>query len=185
MFTRFFGRRHLANQAIVEALYAEIVAAARQPALYTRCLTPDTPLGRFEMVGLHAFLVLERLAGEPGAASDVAQDLTDRFFADLEDSLRELGIGDAGVPKRMKKLARMFFGRTLAYRKALENGDRTMLADALARNVRPGAARDAAALSLADYVMETERILAAQAAAALLAGRLAFAEAAAAGERAA
>lgn len=185
MFKRFLGRQHLANQAIVDALYAEIVAAARQPALYTRCLTPDTPLGRFEMIGLHAFLVLERLGRETGAASDVAQELTDRFFADLEDALRELGIGDAGVPKRMKKLARMFFGRTLAYRKALEDGDGLMLAEALARNVRPGTARDEAAVALAAYVMESERMLAGQPAAALLAGSVVFADAATSGEGAA
>ena len=101
----------------------QIVAAARQPVFYADWDVPDTPLGRFEMMSLHMFLVLHRLRGETGAAREVAQDLTDAFFADVDHSMRELGIGDVGVPKRMKKLARMFYGRAAAYGDAVERGD--------------------------------------------------------------
>lgn len=177
MFTRLFARRS-ANEAIVEALYSQIVAAARQPALYLDARAPDTPLGRYEMIALHAFLVLERLHGQAGAPADVAQELTDRFFEDVEDGLRALGIGDLGIPKRMKKLARMFFGRTLAYRKALADRDADALAEALMRNVRPGEPRDQAADILAAYAMEAERLLAEQPLAALVAGSVAFPDAA-------
>ena len=174
MFQRLFGSARSANQAIVEALYGSIVAAARQPVLYAVYATPDTPLGRFEMVGLHVFLLLDRLRDEPAPAPDVAQDLTDRFFADMESSLRELGIGDLGVPKRMKKLARMFYGRTLSYSRALRESDRAGLADALARNIRPGSARDAAADALAAYVVAAEQHLASQAAGRLTSGAVEF-----------
>ena len=137
MFKRIFGSASAANRKITDALYEQIVAAARQPLLYAEWNVPDTPLGRFEMIALHVFLVLHRLRGEAGDAADVAQNLTDAFFADVEHSIRELGIGDLGVPKRMKKLARMFYGRAVSYGEAIDSGDRASLAAALARNVRP------------------------------------------------
>ncbi len=123
MFQRLFGRERHANRAITEALYGEIVAAARQKTIYSDWNVPDTPLGRFEMVSLVMFLFQNRLYGETGPSADVAQVLIDEFFTDVEHSLRELGISDVGVPKRMKKLARMFYGRTAAYADALERGD--------------------------------------------------------------
>ena len=92
------------NRAVTERLYEEIVAAARQPALYAAYNVPDTPLGRYEMLSLHLFLVLHRLRQEEGAAKEVAQQLTDEFFQDVDHSLRELGIGDHGIPRRVKKL---------------------------------------------------------------------------------
>ena len=137
MFQRLFGRERHANRAITEALYAQIVAAARQTVFYSDWNVPDTPLGRFEMLSLHMYLVQHRLRGEDGVAAEVAQVLIDEFFLDVEHSLRELGISDVGVPKRMKKLAKMFYGRTAAYDEALRDDDRVALAAALARNVRP------------------------------------------------
>ncbi len=137
MFQRFFGRERNANRAITDALYAQIVAAARQTVLYSDWNVPDTPLGRFEMVSLVMFLFQNRLYGETGPSADVAQVLIDEFFTDVEHSLRELGISDVGVPKRMKKLARMFYGRVTAYGTALDAGDGPALAAALTRNIRP------------------------------------------------
>ncbi len=150
MFQRLFGRERSANRAITEALYASIVAAARQPLFYSDWNVPDTPLGRFEMLSLHMFLFQHRLRGETGASRELAQILIDEFFTDVDHSLRELGIGDLGMPKRMKKLARMFYGRTVAYADALERGDRAALAAALARNIRPDAASWPEAGGLAD-----------------------------------
>jgi len=162
MFQRLFGRQRRANRTITDALYGEIVAAARQPAFYSDWNVPDTPLGRFEMLSVHVFLFLHRMRNETGAAREVAQILTDEFFADVELSLRELGIGDLGVPKRMKKLAKMFYGRTMAYAEALERGDRLALAAALARNIRPDSTDWPQADALAGYVMEADRHLAGQ-----------------------
>jgi len=134
MFQRLFGRERQSNRAITEALYERIVAAARQKVFYSHWNVPDTPLGRFEMLSLAMFLFQHRLRGETGAAAEVAQVLIDEFFTDVEHSLRELGISDVGVPKRMKKLARMFYGRTGAYADSIERGDRAALAAALARD---------------------------------------------------
>lgn len=178
MFERWFGKGRRANRAISDALYGEIVAAARQPVLYAHWQVPDTPLGRFEMVALHMLLVQRRLRGAPAAAADIAQVLTDEFFTDLDHSLRELGVGDMGVPKRMKRLARMFYGRTRAYGDALDAGDRAALAAALARNVRPGVETWPEAIRLADYAVEASDALAGQDLEAICGGRLIFPEAA-------
>jgi cytochrome b pre-mRNA-processing protein 3 len=174
MFQRLFGSERQANRAITDALYAEIVAAARQPLFYSDWNVPDTPLGRFEMLSLHMFLFQHRLRGEGGASREIAQTLTDDFFTDVEHSLRELGIGDMGVPKRMKKLARMFYGRTAAYAEALERGDRAALAAALARNIQPDSAAWADADALAGYVIEADRTLARRASETIRAGAIGF-----------
>ncbi len=174
MLRRLFGLPNRSNRLVVDALYGEIVAAARQPLLYSEWQVPDTPLGRYEMMALHLFLLLHRLRAEQGAARDVAQELTDEFFKEVEHSIRELGIGDMGVPKRMKKLARMFYGRVGAYDAALDADDATALAAALTRNIRPDTDAWPQAQSLAAYVFAARDALAGQPAEGFVAGRLAF-----------
>jgi cytochrome b pre-mRNA-processing protein 3 len=174
MFRRLFGRSSLSTRPIVDRLYGQIVAAARQPTLYSHWSVPDTPLGRFEMIGLHLFLVLHRAKGEEGPLKEVCQDLTDEFFRDVEHSIRELGIGDLGVPKRMKMFSRMFYGRTLAYDEALGRRDQAALEAALARNVRPDDPAWPGAAGLASYVRAAADALAARPASDLLDGGAAF-----------
>lgn len=151
MFSRFFGSSRRTNRAVTDTLYEEIVAAARQPLLYDAYNVPDSPLGRFEMLSLHIFLILHRLRAEEGEAKELAQQLTDEFFLDVDHSLRELGIGDHGIPRRVKKLGRMFYGRAVAYGKALDEGDRAALVESLKRNVRPDSESWPEAEQLADY----------------------------------
>ena len=177
MFQRLFGRERNANRAVTEALYERIVAAARQKVFYSDWAVPDTPLGRFEMLSLMMLLFQHRLRGEEGTAKEVAQVLIDEFFTDVEHSLRELGISDPGVPKRMKRLARMFYGRTAAYTDALDRGDGEAMAAALGRNVRPDVAVWPEATHLAGYVFAVQKALAAQSTDAICAGRLAYPEA--------
>ena len=81
MFKRLFGGDRNANRAITDALYGQIVAAARQPVFYSDWNVPDTPLGRFEMLSLHMFLFQHRLRGEAGVSRDIAQVLTDGDIA--------------------------------------------------------------------------------------------------------
>lgn len=174
MFQRLFGRERGANRAISEAVYASIVAAARQETFYSEWQVPDTPLGRFEMLALHMFLFQHRMRGEQGPSRDVAQTLIDDFFTDVDHSLRELGVGDLGVPKRMKKLAKMYFGRTAAYSDALGRDDREALAAALSRNIRPDAESWPQSAKLADYVAAADRALAEQDSEAIRRGSLRF-----------
>jgi cytochrome b pre-mRNA-processing protein 3 len=174
MFQRLFGRERNANRAITEALYASIVAAARQKLFYSDWNVPDTPLGRFEMLSLHMFLFQHRMHNEAGPSRDLAQILIDDFFEDVDHSLRELGIGDMGIPKRMKKLARMYYGRTVAYADALERGDKEALTAALARNICPDAESWPEAAKLADYVVAVVKMLAAQDSETIRAGSISY-----------
>jgi len=173
MFKSILGFGRHSNTEVIDALYGEIVAAARQPAFYADWDVPDSPLGRYEMLSVHMFLFLERARGADGLA-EVAQELTDEFFKDVEHSLRELGIGDLGVPKRMKKLARMFYGRAEAYRAALAAPDDAELAAALARNVTPADEDWTHGPELAAYVRRALAHLAVQGDDALLRGQIAF-----------
>jgi cytochrome b pre-mRNA-processing protein 3 len=173
MFQRLFGRER-ANRAIVDALYASIVAAARQPVLYSEFGAPDTPLGRFEMINLHMFLTLRRLRGQLDPAKDIAQELVDQFFSEVDDSLRALGIGDTGVPKRARKLASMFYGRVVTYGEALDAGDVELLTVALSRNVRPDMNTWSGARTLAQYLMAAAASLDAQEVAVILSGKIQF-----------
>jgi cytochrome b pre-mRNA-processing protein 3 len=161
-------------------LYDAIVAQAREPAFYVGMGVPDTVDGRFEMVVLHAFLVLRRLkAGAPAVAA-LGQPLFDTMFADMDLSLREMGAGDLGVGRRVKAMAEGFYGRVSAYDAALAGGDRAGLAEALRRNVYgtlklAQMAPAEAVAALARYVSESADRLAAQADAELAAGRPRFA----------
>jgi cytochrome b pre-mRNA-processing protein 3 len=159
MFGRLFQRNTKAD-AIASALYGAIVAQARTPALYAGLGVADTLEGRFEMVVLHTILVLDRLAEGDDAAKAMAQRVFDLHCTDMDRSLRELGVGDLGVPKRMKKMAESFYGRAGVYRPALAAGDRAGLAEAIARNVFPGVTDPPGAAPLADYALASAGLLA-------------------------
>lgn len=135
------------------ALYGGIVAQSRSPALYARLGVPDTVSGRFEMIVLHAFLVLQRLQAGGAVEQSTGQAAFDLFCVDMDRSLRELGVGDIGVPKRMRQVGQAFYGRTRAYAECIAIGDETGLAAALHRNVLKGASEDAAAIPLARYTL--------------------------------
>lgn len=122
-------RRELACQ-----LLDVLIEQARHPVFYARYGVPDTMLGRYEMVCLHAYLLLRRLKRTGGQGPRVAQTLHDRIFDDFDIALREVGIGDMGIGKRIKKLARNLHGRILAYESGLAAGDPEMAA-ALRRNL--------------------------------------------------
>lgn len=153
-----FLRREDARRRTVQALHLRVDTAARAPGLYRDLGVPDTVEGRFEILCLHVVLVLRRLRRLPPPAEDVAQDLVDAVFAQLDASLRELGVGDFGVPKRMKKLGAAFYGRAGGYDAALDAGDRAALCRALARNVL-GVENADRADPLAGYVQAAEAVL--------------------------
>ena len=142
----------------MEALHGAIVAAARQPGLYTGLHVPDTVEGRFEALCLHVYLVLRRLDRLPAPAADFAQELVDTVFANLDANVRELGVSDVGVSKRMKKIASAFYGRARSYDAALAAEDDAALRATLARNVT-GPASDPA--GLAAYVRAADASLSA------------------------
>ncbi|MDA0997247.1 MAG: ubiquinol-cytochrome C chaperone [Proteobacteria bacterium] len=95
------------------ALYEATIRASRNPYFFITWGVEDTPEGRFEMLAVHAFLALRRLKAIP--AANLAQTYFDLMFADIDDNLRELGVGDMAVGRKVKKLAAGFYGRLAAY----------------------------------------------------------------------
>jgi cytochrome b pre-mRNA-processing protein 3 len=153
-----FGfRRKDKGSAALDALHHRVVEQSREPALYGPEGLPDTVEGRFEALSLHALRVLRRLRALPAPADDVAQELVDRVFAHLEIALRELGIGDFGVPKRMKKIAGAFYDRTRLYDPLLDAGDAAGLAAEIAGHLEVEAAR---LVPFARYALAGEQELA-------------------------
>lgn len=147
----FQSARRRRERVAAEGLYAAIVAAARQPALYSGFGVPDTPDGRFEMIALHFRPVVHRLMERPDGDAAFARLLSEVFVADLDSTLREMGVGDLSVPKRMKALYASFAGRLTAYRNAAEQGEGA-LAAAIARHVSPTGG-GSACLGLARYLI--------------------------------
>lgn len=135
-------RRSAQFRALSAQLESQISARSRAPVFYAALAVPDTIDGRFDMLALHAALVLECVEG------DVAQALVDTIFVSFDEALRQQGAGDMGMSRRMKKMAEAFFGRMHAYRDAREAG---ALEAAIARNIYRGEGGDAAAL--AEYVL--------------------------------
>lgn len=168
IFKRLFARSDPAPRAVYEA----IVAAARHPALYAHWGVPDTLDGRFDLVTLHAYLVLDRLKG---GAKAFRQELVDEVFRDMDRSLRELGVSDVSVGKKVRKMAEVFYGRVAAYDKALD-GSRSDLQDALVRNIYQQGGPAAGASALTAYVLSQRDHLAGQLDSDIVNGRAAFLE---------
>jgi cytochrome b pre-mRNA-processing protein 3 len=120
------------------ALYGAAVAAAREIYLYESLGVPDTLDGRFDLVSLYAFLVIHRLRELPETGPALAQAVFDAMFSDMDLNLRELGVGDLSVGKRVRAMWEAFHGRANAYAAAMQAADHTALETALARNVWRG-----------------------------------------------
>lgn len=158
-------------------LYAAAVAAARTPRFYAEIGVPDTTAGRFELVSLHVGLLIRRLRAATDKNADaLGQAVFDAMFADMDVNLREMGIGDLSVGKRVKMLWEGFHGRATSYAEALDAGDTAALAGALERNiwVKEPAPPGAATL-LAQQAEAISAALAGQEVAAMLRGEVRFA----------
>ncbi len=153
--------RRSGNSAVIGRLHGDIMAAVRQPVIYAQWNVPDTFEGRFEILSLMATLVVRRLAQLPDPAAEISQDLTDRIFSEVDAAMREMGVGDLTVPKRIKKLAAGFLGRRQAYDAALNALSEVQLAEALSRNVYGREPSEGAqqALPLARYVFQVDQAL--------------------------
>ena len=163
MFKNLFAR----NPDPSKLLYEAIVAAARQPKFYTALGVADTIEGRFDVLILHVYLVVARLKTE---APDLCQKLMNAFCEDMDGNLRELGVGDLGVGKRVRKMAEALTGRLYAYDNA---NDQNTLEAALTRNVYHGKENQHVE-ALANWVMQSREKLAMQEIDALKAGLVDF-----------
>ncbi|MCF6369948.1 ubiquinol-cytochrome C chaperone family protein [Rhizobium halophilum] len=154
-------RKNKRNQPIVDRQYAALTSGARNPSFYSDLGVPDTVMGRFEMLSVVMILFFRRTARSGVSGQELAQEIIDAFFQDIDHSIRELGVGDTSVPKRMKKLAGMFYGRLEAYAAALDARDQEGLARALARNIHPDVTPADPMMDLAKWMIFAEGELAA------------------------
>lgn len=134
VFSRLFGRDPARDGA--RKLHAALATQARHVAFYASYGVPDTLDGRFDCLALHAFLVLDRLKAETSEdAVALAQHLVDTFVEDMDRGVRELGVGDMGVARRVKQMAQALYGRAAVYSAALNDADPAVLDEALKRNL--------------------------------------------------
>ncbi|MET1414982.1 ubiquinol-cytochrome C chaperone family protein [Roseibium sp. HPY-6] len=158
-------------------VYCEIVAQARQPVFYTDFLVPDTIDGRFDLIVLHAVLYFRRMRGEGAKVSEFTQGVFDLFFQDMDASLREMGVSDTRVPKKVKVMGEAFYGRADVYIRAIDDNDAEELAEALGRNLFPDAQELVAQKRLALYMMSAAEKLSQQSTENLIGGDLTWPEA--------
>ena len=154
---RYLGRqqRKLEGRP-AERLYQSILQASRQPNLYTEFEVHDHLDSRFDMLCLHISLLMGRLRMLPeDVHKPLNQELFDRFFADMDFTLREMGVGDLGVGKRVRKMSEAFMGRLIAYTESLEKNDKTELALVLARNIKRSHDFNDEDRRMADYVLKS------------------------------
>jgi len=170
---RLFSHKRRNERQAAELIYAACRVAARQPALYAQGGVPDTLQGRFEMLTLMLFPVLNRLMHEPGDDPDLARLVSEVFVEDMDAVFREMGVSDPAVPKQMHTLYRSFGGRITAYRKAFRESE-DALVEAVARNVFPDAPADRRSEALAGYLQRALRAIAAVEPAALRRGAVPF-----------
>lgn len=133
----YFTKPHETARRAAEH-YAALVAQARRRTFYESLGAPDTLDGRFDLIVLHASLYLKRQRAAGRDGRDLAQAVFDQMFANLDQSLRELGVGDMTLPKKMRSMVSAFYGRAVAYDAALAEPSDEALAVALIRNIYAG-----------------------------------------------
>ena len=168
MFTKLLAKSPARKAA--ERLHAAAAAQARAEALYARMAAPDTVEGRFELLTLHVILLIDRLRRGPAEALAVRQILFDVYVSNLDGALREMGVGDLSIGKRMRKLGEAFYGRARACETAFAALPNTLPLEELLRRTVFAGATGAGPAPLADYLRRCRAALAAGDLAALLAG---------------
>jgi cytochrome b pre-mRNA-processing protein 3 len=159
-FKRWFGPNPAVQKG--RSLYAAAVAQARNPVFYHSLAVPDTTEGRFELYSLHVVLLLHRLKGQDQLSQDIGQALFAAYVQALDSALREMGVGDLSMAKKMRKLGEAFYGRVKAYDIALASlPDQTELSATLARTVY-AEVEDAPVSVLSDYAVRCVGALAEQ-----------------------
>jgi cytochrome b pre-mRNA-processing protein 3 len=126
---------HRAERQAAKALYAEIMRQSRDITFFRDLSVPDTLDGRFDLVLLHSFLVLNRIGLEKSKFPLLSQCLFDAIFHDTERAMREMGVGDLSVSKHMRRMMKAFRGRVMAYHAAVQRDNDSALTESLRRNL--------------------------------------------------
>jgi cytochrome b pre-mRNA-processing protein 3 len=160
-----------------EKLYGAIVAQARLPQFYARLGVPDSLEGRFVILQIHLFAVLHRLKHDGAEARAIAQELVDLFTKDMETVLREQGVGDLSIPKKVRTVSAATQAFVLTLERAYQAGCGPVLRQAIAEALpeETDGSPDTAA-ALAHYLEQVVTYLAAQPIETMVAGSLQFPE---------
>lgn len=134
---KWLKRRKLIR-SIAQRVYARITEQSRNPVFYRELGVADTLYGRFELVSLHTALFVRYMRQLEDIGPKVSQKLFDLMFSDIQESLRQQGVGDLGVPKKMRGLMKGFNGRLHVYKEALDRRNSNELYAALIKNVYDG-----------------------------------------------
>jgi len=137
---------------VVHELYAQMVRHARFPLYYDELAVPDTPEGRFEILAIHLGLAVRHLSSLDDQGRELSQELFDLMVADLDENMRELGVGDLSVGKQVKRLASQFYARLAALTERFapkdaadgDDGSRQALRSMLETNIYGGKAPSSA-----------------------------------------
>ena len=172
MFGLFKSRKHT---KVARTLYSLILIQARLPVFYSDWGVQDTIDGRFDMMVLHAHILFNRLKDGTTKDQEIAQAVFDLMFADLDQNLREMGVGDVGVSKRIKAMAEAFYGRATAYSNSMLEEDNIALTAALRRNLyRNSEAEDQQIIGISIYMRNQVAHLKSQELSELIKGKISF-----------
>ncbi len=149
------------RRRIAHGVYHSAVVRAREPLFYNSFGVSDSLDGRFDMISIHVFLILHRLKGGSRAARRLSQDIFDIMFSDMDRSLREIGVGDLSVGRKVKAMAKALNGRIANYDKGLHQ--QASLEEALIRNLYRGQQpSDRILFLMAQYVRDVSIFLSQQ-----------------------
>jgi len=159
MFRWFAGRA--ARKEAAEKIYDAIVAQSREPSFYLHCSVPDTLSGRFDMLVIHMFIVLQilKIGGREGQL--LAQEIVEAFIREMDTMVRDLGVSDRNVPKEVRKIAQLFYGQLLAYSTMMQRSDMNGLAEEIWKSFQsadgPGEGEEhpVAADELCTYIVQS------------------------------
>ena len=155
MIGRFFSKNRFgaSKRDVPYEIYGNLVARARNPVLFRDLCVPDTINGRFDMMVMHVFVLSHRLKDAGDACRELSQGLFDAFLLDMDRGMREEGVGDTSVPKKLKKMTQVYYGRLRAYEKPLEEANSPALAEIINRNIFTDKHNDECANALACYLL--------------------------------
>jgi cytochrome b pre-mRNA-processing protein 3 len=176
---RWFSER-AARRDAAEKIYDAIVAQSRNPVFYVRCGVPDTLSGRFDMLVIHMFIVMQnlKLGGKEGEL--LGREIVEAFVKEMDSMVRDLGVMDLQVPQEVRKIASLFYGQLIVYTDAVEKKNRQALAEAVWKSFHSGdESANVAANELADYILRGIRNISEMPLNMLLQGNLMFPEVAA------
>lgn len=153
---RWFAERSARREA-AEKIYDAVVSQSRNPVFYVRCGVPDTLSGRFDMLVIHMFVVMQNLKGDREGEL-LGREIVEAFVREMDSMVRDLGVPDMQVPNEVRKIASLFYGQLIVYREAMDKRNRAALADAVWKSFQSGdETSNVAATELADYILQATK----------------------------